>query len=187
MFNSGRRRLPFKSLGLLFYFAPIMDVSFALADVENPDGMIDLMPAPEKPFDGDIYFINDWDGGDADNQNAAEELNRNSRIKSDVVILSDLGVTIYEIQRTDHGPGGWGGRVGLMNGQTAEIKSLDISDLGLIYYLKTGSTEATHIQRNAFVSDVMMKGETLDQVNPSLITSYWEKNQGVPGEKADYL
>ncbi|MHB8900863.1 MAG: hypothetical protein ACYC6Y_19110, partial [Thermoguttaceae bacterium] len=51
------------------------------------DGMIDLLPAPEEEFDGRIFLINDWDGGDKDNQNAAEELNRNSRIKQGVTIL----------------------------------------------------------------------------------------------------
>ena len=60
------------------------------AAIEAPNGMIDLIPAPEEKFDGRIFLINDWDGGDADNQNVAVELNRNSRIKQDVTILSDL-------------------------------------------------------------------------------------------------
>ena len=57
---------------------------------ESPDGKIELTTAPEREFNGRIFLINDWDGGDADNQNAAEELNRNSRIKQDVTVLSDL-------------------------------------------------------------------------------------------------
>ena len=234
--------------------------------LEAPDGVIDLIPAPEEKFDGRIFLINDWDGGDVDNQNVARELNRNSRMKQDVTLLSDfpdrnprkvdvddlvkevevladaskagkialamgahsrhalawltqlpesaytynnivlvthsnwneldgrkgydanrkpgdpplidthgeslrrglypnlakisdLGVKILEIPRTDFGPGGWGGRVATTDGGMTEVKALDISDLGLVYYLKTGIVEATRLQRNQFVSNAMKKPE----------------------------
>lgn len=262
--------------------------------VESPDGMIHLIPVPEETFDGCIFLINDWDGGDKDNQNAAEELNRNSRIKQSVTILSDLpnhspkkvtvadlvteaqvladaskqgrialamgahsrhvlawltklprsaynyrnivlvshsnwneldgrkgfeanrrpgdpplqdthgvdlrrglysslakisdlGVTILELPRTDSGPGGWGGTVDKANGGAAMIKAFDISDLGLVHYLKTGVVQATRLQRNQFVSDTLKKPETLDKIDRSLITRYWDKNHGVPGREEDYL
>lgn len=63
-----------------------MPSSFAAANdtgavLKNPDGMIDLILAPEVIFDGRIFLLNDWDGGDKDNQNVGEELNRNSKIK----------------------------------------------------------------------------------------------------------
>lgn len=228
--------------------------------------MIDLIPAPPEKFDGRVFLINDWDGGDVDNQNVAEELNRNSKIKRDVTLLSDLpdrnprkvdiddlvkevqvladaskegkvalamgahsrhalawltklpetaynydnivlvthsnwneldgrkgydanripgdpplidthgeslrrglypnlarigdlGVKILEIPRTDFGPGGWGGRVATAGGGVTEVKALDISDLGLVHYLKTGIVEATLYQRNQFVSNPMKKPE----------------------------
>ena len=35
--------------------------------LHEPDGMIDLVLAPEEQFEGRIFLINDWDGGDADN------------------------------------------------------------------------------------------------------------------------
>lgn len=234
--------------------------------IEGPDGMIDLIPAPPEKFDGRVFLINDWDGGDVDNQNVAEELNRNSKIKRDVTLLSDLpdrnprkvdiddlvkevqvladaskegkvalamgahsrhalawltklpetaynydnivlvthsnwneldgrkgydanripgdpplidthgeslrrglypnlarigdlGVKILEIPRTDFGPGGWGGRVATAGGGVTEVKALDISDLGLVHYLKTGIVEATLYQRNQFVSNPMKKPE----------------------------
>lgn len=259
-----------------------------------PNGTIHLVLAPAEKFVGRLFLINDWDGGDADNQNAAEELNRNSRIKQDVTLLSDfpdhaprkvdvddlvmdaqvladasktgpiavamgahsrhmlawltklpeaaydfrnivivthsnwneldgsagykanyqpgdpplvdthgeklrrglypnlakisdLGVTILEIPRTDSGPGGWGGNVTIAGRESAEIKSLDISDLGLVFYLKTGAVEATRSQRNQFISDTLQKPVTLGEVNRTLITRYWEKNHHVPGEKEDYL
>ena len=261
--------------------------------IDNPNGMIELTPAPEKIFEGRIFLINDWDGGDKDNQNAGEELNRNSKIKEGVTLLSDfpnrdpqkldvfnlvkdpqvladasqkgkialamgahsrhvlawlselpkkdynyqnivlvthsnwnevdgrrgydankqegdppledshgvdlrrglyknlanisdLGVTIWEIQRTDHGPGGWGGSVLTSNGESAEIKALDISDLGLVHYLKTGQIEATSTERNAFVSDSMKKSGNLSQVPTSHVTRYWDNNHNVPGEADDY-
>ena len=266
----------------------------ASASVESPDGMIDLISAPSEEFTGRIFLINDWDGGDADNQNAALELNRNPRIKQGVTILSDLpdrrprkvivndlvkdakvlakasqqgrigiamgahsrhmlawltelpgsaynyqnitivthsnwneldgrkgyeankkpgdppledthgvalrrglylslakisdlGVTILEIPRTDSGPGGWGGSVAKSEGGTAGVKALDISDLGLVHYLKTGVVAATRQQRNQFVSASQQKPATLNEVNRDLITEYWDKNRGVPGKKADYL
>ena len=262
--------------------------------IENPDGMIELIPAPAEKFSGKIFLINDWDGGDKDNQNVGEELNRNSRIKEDVVILSDypgrkprkvdvddlvmdagvlakaskrgrvaiamgahskhvlawltklpkrdynyqniivvthsnwneldgragydanykagdpelidthgenlrrglyanlarisdLGVAIWEIPRTDMGPGGWGGRIGISSKSDISIKALDISDLGIVHYLKTGITEATPSQRNEYVSDIMKKPETLDKVNRELITRYWDSNNSVPGVVEDYL
>lgn len=269
-------------------------ISETSASVENPDGMIDLLLAPEVPFEGRLFLINDWDGGDKDNQNVGEELNRDPSIKEGVTILSDLpnrdprkvnvddlvkdakvladasregkialamgahsrhvlawltelpksnynfqniflvthsnwneldgrkgydankkpgdpplvdshgvdlrrglysslaqisdlGVTILEIARTDFGPGGWGGKVATPGGKAAEIKALDISDLGLVHYLKTGSVEATRSQRNAFVSDIMKKPENLDQVNRGLIVRYWDGNHDVPGERNYYL
>lgn len=255
--------------------------------------MIDLIVAPEVKFEGRIFLINDWDGGDADNQLVGEELNRNPRIKQNVTILSDLpnrdprkvkvddlvkdakvladasqegkvglamgahsrhvlawltelpkqsynysnivlvthsnwneldgrkgydankqagdpplvdshgedlrrglylslakisdlGVTILEIPRTDFGAGGWGAKVIRSDDETATVKPYDISDLGLVHYLKTGIVEATRLQRNAWVSKVMRKPKSLDQVDPKLITRYWEKNENVPGEKEDY-
>jgi hypothetical protein len=83
--------------------------------------------------------------------------------------ISDLGVTILEIPRTDSGPGGWGGRVATSDGEPAAIKDFDISDLGLVHYLKTGVVEATRVQRNQFVSDTMRKPETLDEVDRGTI------------------
>ncbi len=73
--------------------------------------------------------------------------------------ISDLGVKILEIPRTDFGPGGWGGRVATADGEMTEVKALDISDLGLVHYLKTGIVEATRTQRNQFVSNPMKKPE----------------------------
>lgn len=282
---------------LVVFFA--LSGDFALAEpsdaaVEAPDGKIELKAAPERRFEGRIFFINDWDGGDADNQNVAEELNRNPKIRQGVVILShlpgrnprkvavddlvkeakvlahaskkgnialamgahshhtlawltqlpgsaynysnivlvthsnwneldgrrgyeankkpgdpplkdthgvnlrrglcpslarisDLGVTILELPRTDSGAGGWGGKVANSGGKTAAIKALDISDLGIVHYLKTGITEATRSQRNQFVSDIMKKPEALDKVKRDLITRYWDKNRGVPGKEEDFL
>ncbi|MEM9281655.1 MAG: sulfatase-like hydrolase/transferase [Verrucomicrobiota bacterium] len=231
--------------------------------------MIDLVEAPRKPFEGTIFFLNDWDGGDEDNQNAALELNRNSPIKEGVILLSDLpgrkpkkvqitdlvtesrrladesrrgpvaiamgahsrhalawltelskkdyqynnivlvthsnwneldgragyeankqpgdppladshgvdlraglypslaqisdlGVAIWEIPRTDSGPGGWGGRVNDADGiDDVAVKPFDISDLGLIHYLKTGKTTATRKERNALVSEEQQKPASL--------------------------
>lgn len=272
----------------------LSSVSVVSAAIENPDGMIDLVVAPEEIFEGRIFLINDWDGGDADNQLVGEELNRNPRIKQDVTILSDLpnrdprkvdveglvkdaqiladasregkvglamgahsrhvlawltelpesaynfsnivlvthsnwneldgrrgydankqagdpplldshgvdlrrglylslarisdlGVTILEIPRTDFGPGGWGANVTRRDGEIATVKPYDISDLGLVHYFKTGVTQATRQQRNAWVSSIMQKPETLNEVSPDLVTRFWEKNENVPGEKKDYL
>jgi hypothetical protein len=269
-------------------------MSVARSAVDNPQGTIDLTVAPQEKFEGQLFLINDWDGGDADNQLVGEELNRDSPIKRDVTILSDLpnrdprkvkvenlvkdakvlakasrkgkvglamgahsrhvlswltelpasaynyhninivthsnwneldgrrgydankqpgdpplvdthgddlrrglypslakisdlGVTIMEIPRTDFGIGGWGGNVTRSDGETATVKSLDISDLGLVHYLKTGIVRASRMQRNVWVSDIMKKPKSLGQVNPSLITRYWEKNENIPGEKEDYL
>ena len=266
----------------------------AFAAIENPNGMIDLIVAPEEKFEGRIFLINDWDGGDADNQLVGEELNRDTRIKRNVTILSDLpnrdpvkvqvndlvkdsqvladaskegrvglamgahsrhvlawlkalpqsaynyqnivlvshsnwneldgrrgydankqagdpplvdshgvdlrrglypslakisdlGVTILEIPRTDFGPGGWGAKVRRSDGETATVKPFDISDLGLVHYFKTGIVEATRGQRNAWVSEIMRKPKSLDLVNRSLIVRFWEKNENVPGKKEDYL
>lgn len=240
------------------------------AKLPSPDGMLHLVPAPAQKFAGRIFFLNDWDGGDKDNQNAGHELNRNSRIKEGVTILSDfpgnrprkvdvadlvldaqvladasrqgkiaiamgahsrhalawltklpasaydygnivivthsnwneldgragydankqpgdpeladthgeplrrglyanlarirdLGVTIFEIPRTDSGPGGWGGRIGPGDFDAAETKPYDISDLGLVHYLKTGVTQATREQRNQYVSDRSQKPERLER------------------------
>ncbi|QXD24401.1 hypothetical protein F7C95_00380 [Opitutia bacterium ISCC 51] len=262
--------------------------------LELPNGTIDLIVAPEEKFEGRIFLINDWDGGDADNQLVGEELNRNPRIKQNVTILSDLpnrnprkvevedlvkdaqvladaskkgkvglamgahsrhvlawltelpesaynfsyivlvthsnwneldgrrgydankkagdpplldshevdlrrglylslarisdlGVTILEIPRTDFGAGGWGANVTRRDGEIATVKPYDISDLGLVHYFKTGVVEATRKQRNAWVSSIMQKPEHLSQVDPDLITRFWEKNENVPGEKEDYL
>lgn len=259
----------------------------------NPDGMIDLLHAPAKPFEGAVFLLNDWDGGDKDNQMVGEEVNRKSRIAEGVILLSDvpgrnpkkiavadlekdanvlaqatrqgpiaialgghsrhvlawltalpkeqynfanivvvthsnwneldgragydanfkpgdqplgdthgvdlrrglyanlarvsdLGVAIWEIERTDHGPGGWGGRVDKAGGGQAEIKALDISDLGLVYYLKTGKTTATREERNAYVSPVMQKAAALDQQDGAAITRFWASNYGVPGEAENY-
>lgn len=261
--------------------------------IDNPDGMIDLIVAPKHKFDGKIFLLNDWDGGDKDNQNVGEELNRNSKIKKEVIILSDvpgrkpkkvvvnnlvtdaevlakaskkgkvaiamgahsrhtlawltklnkseynyknivivthsnwneldgragyernkkagdpalidthgedlrrglypnlarisdLGVEILEIPRTDMGSGGWGGKIAKSSGKKAAIKTLDISDLGLVHYLKTGITEATTLQRNQFVSDVLKKTNTLSELDRSLITRYWDNNRDVPGTIKDY-
>ena len=236
--------------------------------LENFGVLQELDIVPLYAVGSRIFLINDWDGGDADNQNVAAELNRNSRIKRDVTILSDLpdrnprkvdiddlvtdvqvfadasragkialamgahsrhalawltslprsaydyynivlvthsnwneldgrrgydanripgdpplidthgeslrrglypnlarisdlGVKILEIPRTDFGPGGWGGRVTAADGGTTEVKALDISDLGLAHYLKTGIVEATRLQRNQFVSNSMKKPEIL--------------------------
>ncbi|MEM7479265.1 MAG: hypothetical protein AAF483_30135, partial [Planctomycetota bacterium] len=101
--------------------------------------------------------------------------------------ISDLGVMILEIPRTDSGPGGWGGSVSKPDGGTAGIKALDISDLGLVHYLKTGVVEATRQQRNQFVSESQRKPANLKEVKPKLITDYWIKNRQVPGIKKDYL
>lgn len=238
--------------------------------LKNPDGMIDLIVAPEEKFDGQIFFINDWDGGDKDNQNVGNELNRNPKIKEGIIILadlpgrtpqkvkveglvldakvladaskkgkiaiamgahsrhvlawltklpnssynyqnitivthsnwneldgkagydknkkpgdpelidthgedvrrglyenlarvSDLGVTIYEIQRTDHGLGGWGGAIGKVKDE-AKTKMFDISDLGMVHYLKTGIVSATSEQRNEFVSDEQKKPAKLNGI-----------------------
>ncbi|GEM_PF-3786350 len=258
----------------------------------NPDGMLHLVVAPETVFEGQIFFQNDWDGGDKDNQNAGEELNRNSPIAKDVIILSDvpghmpkkvtvdnlvtdasvlakaskkgkiviamgahsrhalkwltklpksaynyqniillthsnwneldgrkgynenkkegdidlidthgddlrrglyanlsrisdLGVTIWEIPRTDSGPGGWGGKVS-KGKRDASIKALDISDLGMIHYLKTGILQATRAQRNAYISKTLRKPASLDKLDRELILRYWDNNRGVPGKKEDY-
>ena len=280
---------------LLPYLAlTLCSVSLVWAAVENPNGTIDLIEAPEEKFDGRIFLINDWDGGDADNQLVGEELNRDPRIKQGITILSDLpnrdprkvqvddlvkdaavladaskkgaiglamgahsrhtlawltelppsaynyrnivlvthsnwneldgrrgydankqagdpplvdshgvdlrrglyaslskisdlGVRIYEIPRTDFGPGGWGANVTRSDGEVATVKPFDISDLGLVHYLKTGVTQATREQRNKWVSSIMQKPETLDQVDGELVTRFWEKNENVPGEKEDYL
>ena len=51
----------------------------APAAIDHPNGMIDLIVAPDEKFEGRIFLINDWDGGDADNQLVGEELNRNPR------------------------------------------------------------------------------------------------------------
>ena len=261
--------------------------------IKDPNGFIELVSAPAKKFDGQIFLLNDWDGGDKDNQNAAEEMNRNSKIKEGVVLLSDypnnkpkkliiddlvtdahvvakaskdgkiaiamgahsrhalkwlttlptenynysniilvthsnwneldgkqgyeknkipgdpelvdthgeklrrglypnlarisdLGVEIIEIPRTDHGPGGWGGSIGNSGKKSASIKALDISDLGMVHYLKTGLVEATSSERNEFVSDIMKKTETLNGLNREVITKYWDSNHGVPGKLEDY-
>jgi len=261
--------------------------------VPDPNGWIDLVLAPETAFAGKIFFLNDWDGGDLDNQIVGQELNRNSRIKTDITILSDLpgrdprkvsvnglvkdarvlaeaskqgpiaiamgaharhllawltelpaseynfsnisvvthsnwnevdgrkgydthqqagdpplldshgadlrrglypslakisdlGVTIWEIARTDFGPGGWGGNVSLANGDPAMLKSYDISDLGLVHYLKTGKIEATWQMRNAWVSPALQKPQHLQMVPGEIVTRYWDKNENVPGEKSDY-
>lgn len=287
------------SIFILLPFLPsfqcaLLFLPSALAAIDNPNGEIDLLLAPEERFEGRIFLINDWDGGDVDNQNVGEELNRNPRIKEDLTILSDLpgrdprkvdvkdlvkdanvladasregkialamgahsrhvlawltelpensynyqnivlvthsnwneldgrkgydanrkagdpplvdthgvdlrrglyaslarisdlGVNLWEIPRTDHGPGGWGAKITRSDGETATVKAYDISDLGLVHYLKTGVVEATRRQRNAWVSDTMKKPETLDRVNRTLITRHWEKNDNVPGEKKDYL
>lgn len=255
--------------------------------ISLPDGMIHLVEAPKKTFDGRIFFINDWDGGDKDNQNAAEELNRNTRIRQNVTILShlpnrvpkkvvidklvtdaniladasrkeqiviamgahsrhvlawlqqlqpeaynfdnivivthsnwneldgrkgfnanrsegdppladthgenlrrglypnlarisDLGVAIWEIPRTDSGPGGWGGAVSTRTGEAASIKALDISDLGLIHYLKTGVTQATRTHRNEYVSDQMRKPEFLEEVATKHVERFSNHNRNVP-------
>lgn len=262
--------------------------------VKEPDKMIHLIPAPTKKFEGRIFFVNDWNGGDKDNQNVAEELNRNSRIKQNVTVLSDvpnhkpqkvvvddlvtdahilaraskkgkiaiamgahsshmlawltklppsdynydnivivshsnwnevdgrrayeankkpgdppledtdgkdlrrglyvnltrisdLGVKVWEIPRTDMGHGGWGGKIVKSDGGFATIKSFDISDLGLVHYLKTGITEATAEQRNEYVSGIMKKPANLNKVNRAIITRYWNHNHGVPGKLDDYL
>lgn len=73
--------------------------------------------------------------------------------------ISDMGVKIMEIPRTDFGSGGWGGRVATADGEMTEVKASDISDLGLVHYLKTGIVEATSLQRNQFVSNPMKKPE----------------------------
>lgn len=262
--------------------------------VSDPDGMLHLVVAPARKFEGRIFLINDWNGGDKDNQNAGEELNTDSLISKDVTPLgelpgsrpdkvrvknivldpkvladasqrgkiaiamgahsrhvlawltrlpanaynynnitvvthsnwneldgkrgyeankkagdpplkdthgvglrrglyanlariSDLGVTIWEIPRTDLGEGGWGGKVDVKGKKSAGIKSLDISDLGLIHYLKTGILEATREQRNAYVSDDMKKPENLKDLKTSVLVRYWDNNTGVPGKKEDYL
>jgi len=261
--------------------------------VSNPDGMIKLISAPEKKFEGKIFLLNDWDGGDPDNQNVGEEINRNSKITENVVSLSDipghqpqkvkvnnlvldakvlakaskqgkvaiamgahsrhalawltklpaneynykniiivthsnwneldgrewydrhkqpgdkplgdthgedlrrglypnlakisdLGVAIWEIPRTDSGAGGWGGKIESKSGEI-RLKTLDISDMGLLHYLKTGITNATREQRNEYVSEELKKPVSLDKSNRDLITRYWKHNYGVPGEKEDYL
>lgn len=263
-------------------------------EIDSLEGMIQLVPAPEKPFKGVLFFLNDWDGGDPDNQNAGEELNHNSPIKEGVIILSDLpnrkpkkvqvndlvteakiladasqrgpvaialgahsrhalgwltalprehyrydnitlvthsnwneldgragydankkpgdppledthgenlrrglypnlakisdlGVTILEIPRTDSGPGGWGGAIQRADGGKATVKALDISDLGLIHYLKTGIIQANRQQRNEYVSDLFNKPETLEKVKRSLITRHWKGNHEIPGYREDYL
>ena len=262
--------------------------------IPSPYGKIDLILAPEKPFEGVIFAHNDWDGGDKDNQNVGEELNRKAKIAQGVIIISDvpgrkpkkvqvddlvtdpkvlaeaskkgkvaiamgahsrhalawltklpaseynygnivlvthsnwneldgragydankkegdpelgdthgedlrrglypnlarisdLGVEIWEIERTDHGPGGWGGVVEEKGKKRIVLKTFDISDLGLVHYLKTGLVQATREQRNEYVSDIMKKPATLDEVNRDLIIRYWESHNGVPGEKEDYL
>ena len=58
--------------------------------VPSPSGLLHLVPAPPVKFDGPIFLLNGWDGGDKDNQSVGEELNRNSRIKESIVILSDV-------------------------------------------------------------------------------------------------
>lgn len=261
--------------------------------INDPNGFIELTEAPSVKFAGQIFLLNDWDGGDKDNQNAAEEMNRNSKIKENVLLLSDfpnhkpkkvvvndliidagvlaeasktgkivlamgghsrhilawltalpanaynfknitivthsnwneldgkqgyeknkisgdpelidthgeklrrglylnlakihdLGVTIYEIPRTDHGPGGWGGALDTSDKKPIAIKALDISDLGLVHYLKTGLIEATTAQRNAYVSDEMKKTESLESLRSDVIARYWSSNRGVPGNLEDY-
>lgn len=232
------------------------------------DEMLHLRVASPEKFEGRIFFLNDWAGGDKDNQNAAIELNRNSKIKEGVTVLSDipgrvpkkvkvadlvldaallakssregkiaiamgahsrhalawltalpaesynfkniilvthsnwneldgragydankkpgdpaladthgtplrrglyanlsrisdLGVTILEIPRTDSGPGGWGDRIGKGDFDAEKTKPYDISDLGLVRYVKTGVVSATREQRNAFVSPEAQKPEEL--------------------------
>ena len=261
--------------------------------INNPNGFITLSNAPEMIFKGQIFLLNDWDGGDKDNQNAAEEMNSNSKIAEGVISISDfpnhppkkvqveglvldakvlaaaskkgkvaiamgahsrhalawltklpaseynynnivlvthsnwneldgkegylknkvdgdpelldthgeklrrglypnlarisdLGVEIIEIQRTDHGPGGWGGRLGGNEKKSPSIKALDISDLGMVHYLKTGKSTASTADRNEYVSDIMKKPETLDGLRRDVLTRYWDNNNGVPGELADY-
>jgi hypothetical protein len=79
---------------LLLVFVDALTSSSAQSEsdlpISLPNGIIELIAAPSERFDGRIFFINDWDGGDADNQNAAEELNRNSKITQDVTILGDV-------------------------------------------------------------------------------------------------
>lgn len=108
--------------------------------------------------------------------------------------ISDLGVAIWEIPRTDHKNGGWGGRVMKANGTFAAIKAYDISDLGLVAYLRTGELNPDRTARNAFVSDVQQKPETLEEVKSSQILKYWDAgangknhNRGLPGVMSDYL
>lgn len=67
----------------------IISTNLFAQTVSNPDGLIDLITAPAEKFTGKIFFTNDWDGGDKDNQNVSEEMNRNPKIKTDVVMLSD--------------------------------------------------------------------------------------------------
>ena len=266
--------------------------SQTISPIKNPEENIKMAIAPQKPFNGLIFLLNDWDGGDKDNQNAAEELNRNPQLKNDIVILSDLpnnipkkvvindlvtdaailadasktgkiaiamgahsrhvlawltklpksaynfsnitlvthsnwneldgrkgynqnkkpgdpqledthgvglrrglyanlarisdlGVTILEIPRTDLGFGGWGGKID--NTGKVSVKTLDISDLGLVHYLKTGILQATRVQRNEYVSDILKKPATLAELDRTLITRYWDNNNGIPGTKADYV
>lgn len=264
------------------------------ATLKDPDGMIPMVRGPQDDFEGRIFFINDWDGGDKDNQNAGEEVNANSPIVQGLTILSDwpgklprkvkveglvtdaqvladasregplaiamgahsrhviawltalpaasynysnivlvthsnwnemdgrdgykanskpgdppiedsdgvalrrglyrnlariadLGVTIWEIPRVDHGAGGWGGSFSGLNDESSGVKSLDISDLGVVYYLRTGRTEATHLERNAWASPMMQKPARLEDVPNMHILRYFESNRGVPGEREDYL
>lgn len=239
--------------------------------LDSPDGVIELVVAPAEKFEGQIFLLNDWDGGDSDNQNVGLEVNRKSRIIEGVTVLSDLpgrkpkkvlvdglvkdpqvladaskqgkvaialgahsrhalawltklpkesydygniiivshsnwneldgrqgyeankqdgdppladthgeplrrglykslakindlGVTIWEIPRTDSGPGGWGSTIEKGKDNKDLVKKYDISDVGLVHYLKTGVIQATRQQRNEFVSDEMKKPERLEQV-----------------------
>lgn len=283
LFNKRRSRA--ETARAVIVFAALGAMPFAsMAQVSNPNGMIDLKVAPKKVFTGRIFFQNDWNFGDEDNINVGLELNRNSKIKQGVTVLtmvprsnpsrvtvngvvkwpavladasqsgkvafvlggvskqalewltilpksrynyhnivlvshsnynesdgavtkdthgedlrrgtypnlakiSDLGVTIWEIPRTDHGNAGWGG--GSISGPNGKnnvaVKSLDISDLGSVHYLKTGILNATRWQRNAYVSNQLKKASTLDNVKRPLITKYWDSNRNVPGVKKDYL
>ncbi|WP_162555962.1 T9SS type A sorting domain-containing protein [Reichenbachiella versicolor] len=95
--------------------------------------------------------------------------------------ISDLGIPIWEIPRTDHGQGGWGG--GNLNnpnnGKSTGVKGLDISDLGMVHYLKTGVRNASVAQRNAFVSPFQQKKVLLTNNFSSRITEYWAENRNV--------
>ena len=280
--------------------------AIAQNSVSNPQGTINLIKAPKTPFSGRIFFMNDWDGGDEDNQNTAEELARGSKISENITVLSympdvvprkvevrnlvrdarvladasqrgpiaiamgghsnhmlawltklprseyrysnifivshsnwnemdgaagynananpcsnrvapgpcdgpiadtygealrrglypnlariaDLGVTIWEIPRTDNpngrwGDGAWGGRVDKPEGGFEAIKAYDLSDLGLVHYLKTGIRTAYRYQRNSFVSVGQRKPKTTDAINNPDPGN--PGNPGNPGSDADYM